>query len=70
MDRGMYNRVVGNRGGVNYVVDRGSVVGNGAAGKGCEGNLGISLGGSQDGGDEGGNGECLQMLLCSTITSE
>merc|ERR1719497_271788 len=52
--------MVGHRGGVNCVVDRGSV-GNGAAGKGCEGNLGISLGlgGSQDSGEEGSNGECL-----------
>merc|ERR1719460_865657 len=51
--------VVGHRGGVNCMVDRG--VGNGAACKGCEGNLGISLGlgGSQDSGEEGSNGECL-----------
>merc|ERR1711981_418047 len=51
--------MVGHRCGVNCVVDRG--VGNGAAGKGCEGNLGISLGlgGSQDSGEEGSNGECL-----------
>merc|ERR1711981_566334 len=51
--------MVGRRGSVNCVVDWG--VGNGAAGKGCEGNLGISLGlgGSQDSGEEGSNGECL-----------
>merc|ERR1719362_2079851 len=56
----MVDSMVGHRGGVNCVVDRGSV-GNGAAGKGCEGNLGISLGlgGSQDSGEEGSNGECL-----------
>ena len=57
----MVDSMVGHRGGVNCVVDRGSV-GNGAAGKGCEGNLGISLGlgGSQDSGEEGSNGECLK----------
>merc|ERR1719500_1626769 len=51
--------MVGHRCGVNCVVNRG--VGNGATGKGCEGNLGISLGlgGSQDSGEEGSNGECL-----------
>merc|ERR1719237_1989711 len=51
--------VVGHRGGVNCMVDRG--VGNGATCEGCEGNLGISLGlgGSQDSGEEGSNGECL-----------
>ena len=54
--------MVGQRGSVNCVGHRG-VVGNGAAGKGCEGNLGISLGlgGSQDSGEEGSNGECLKI---------
>merc|ERR1740129_1823692 len=53
---GVVNSVVGKRCGVNCVVDRGSM-GNGATSKGCEGNLG--LGGSQDSGEEGSNGECL-----------
>ena len=57
----MVDSVVGHRCGVNCMVDRG--VGNGAACKGCEGNLGISLGlgGSQDSGEEGSNGECLKI---------
>merc|ERR1719266_2905196 len=56
---GVVDSMVGHRCGVNCVVNRGG--GNGAAGKGCEGNLGISLGlgGSQDSGEEGSNGECL-----------
>merc|ERR1712165_496381 len=59
-DRGsMMDSMVGHRCGVNCVVDRGS--GKRAAGKCCEGNLGISLGlgGSQDSGEEGSNGKCL-----------
>merc|ERR1719367_1283183 len=58
---GVVDSMVGHRGGVNSMVDRGSV-GNGTAGKGCEGNLGISLRGRQDGGEEGGNGECLHVV--------
>ena len=55
--------MVGHWCGVNCMVDRG--VGNGAACKGCEGNLGISLGlgGSQDSGEEGSNGECLKIKI-------
>merc|ERR1719458_1042865 len=55
----MMDSMVGHRCGVNCVVDRGS--GKRAAGKCCEGNLGISLGlgGSQDSGEEGSNGKCL-----------
>ena len=49
--------VVGHRGGVNCVSHRGSV--DGAAGKGCEGNLGLR--GSQDGGEKGSNGKCLKV---------
>ena len=63
-DRGsMMDSMVGHRCGVNCVVDRGS--GKRAAGKCCEGNLGISLGlgGSQDSGEEGSNGECLKIRL-------
>ena len=58
----MVDSMVGQRGSVNCVGHWG-VVGNGAAGKGCEGNLGISLGlgGSQDSGEEGSNGECLKI---------
>ena len=57
------NGVVGNSVVGNGVVGHRGVVGNGAAGKGCEGNLGISLGlgGSQDSGEEGSNGECLKI---------
>ena len=60
--------MVGHRCGVNCVVDRGSM-GNGAAGKGCEGNLGISLGlgGSQDSGEEGSNGECLKIIFFNLL---
>ena len=64
IDRGsVVDSMVGHRCGVNCVVDRG--MGNGAAGKGCEGNLGISLGlgGSQDSGEEGSNGECLKIKI-------
>ena len=59
----MVDSVVGHWCGVNCMVDRG--VGNGAACKGCEGNLGISLGlgGSQDSGEEGSNGECLKIRI-------
>ena len=59
----MVDSVVGHWCGVNCMVDRG--VGNGAACKGCEGNLGISLGlgGSQDSGEEGSNGECLKINI-------
>merc|ERR1719350_1267453 len=49
----MYS-VVGHRSGVNCMSHRGSV--DGAAGKGCEGNLGLR--GSQDGGEKGSNGKC------------
>ena len=62
-DRGsMMDSMVGHRCGVNCVVDRGS--GKRAAGKCCEGNLGISLGlgGSQDSGEEGSNGKCLKFF--------
>jgi hypothetical protein len=56
----MVDSMVGQRCGVNCVVDRGSM-GNGATSKGCEGNLG--LGGSQDSGEEGSNGECLKINI-------
>merc|ERR1719350_37843 len=50
----MMDSVVGHRSGVNCMSHRGSV--DGAAGKGCEGNLGLR--GSQDGGEKGSNGKC------------
>jgi hypothetical protein len=56
----MVDSMVGQRCGVNCVVDRGSM-GNGAASKGCEGNLGLR--GSQDSGEEGSNGECLKKKV-------
>ena len=57
----MMNSVVGHRSGVNCMSHRGSV--DGAAGKGCEGNLGLR--GSQDGGEKGSNGKCLK--ICNLI---
>ena len=53
----MVNSVVGHRSGVNCMSHRSSV--DGAAGKGCEGNLGLR--GSQDGGEKGSNGKCLKV---------
>ena len=53
----MMDSVVGHRSGVNCMSHRGSV--DGAAGKGCEGNLGLR--GSQDGGEKGSNGKCLKV---------
>merc|ERR1719422_758500 len=50
----MVDSVVGHRSGVNCMSHRGGV--DGAAGKGCEGNLGLR--GSQDGGEKGSNGKC------------
>merc|ERR1719412_1663336 len=50
----MMDGVVGHRSGVNCMSHRGRV--DGAAGKGCEGNLGLR--GSQDGGEKGSNGKC------------
>merc|ERR1719336_2160959 len=50
----MMDSVVGHRSGVNCMSHRGGV--DGAAGKGCEGNLGLR--GSQDGGEKGSNGKC------------
>ena len=53
----MMDSVVGHRSGVNCMSHRGRV--DGAAGKGCEGNLGLR--GSQDGGEKGSNGKCLKV---------
>ena len=53
----MMDSVVGHRSGVNCMSHRSSV--DGAAGKGCEGNLGLR--GSQDGGEKGSNGKCLKI---------